>query len=108
MLVEEGTTNIKIDKVYLETVKDMMATRYESIKPYYDTLIKIGLIKVIKKGWVYDPEIYDFVFKVVPDKTLKKEPFSILAKATMVDLLKKRKIIQFIIFNKLYGDRGLF
>jgi hypothetical protein len=108
MLIEEGSLNIKIDKDYLETVKKIMVSRHESIKPYCDSLIKIGLIKIIKKGWVFDPETYDFVFKIIPDKTLKKEPFTILAKATMVDLLKRRKVIQFIIFNKLYDDRGLF
>ncbi len=99
----ECYVTINVDKRYLSSCSKQLTKEYNGVELFYKQLIKTGLIKIINKGWVFDPEEYDFLFKIKPDGVNGFE-FLVLTKATMVDLLKKRRVIQYIIVNKLTNE----
>jgi hypothetical protein len=100
MVTNKGVIDIVVTEAYLMRVINQMEPKVQSIEPFYDGLVKTGIIKIIKKGWAYNPEVYDFVFRIKPGVNIDTPEFSILTKATMVDLLKRRKIIQYIILKQ--------
>lgn len=103
MLNDQSYLTINVDNQYLRACAKTLTKRYDEVGLFYEQLSKVRLIKVINKGWVFNPEEYDFLFKIKPDGIAGPE-FSVITKATMVDLLKRRKVIQYIIVNKLTNE----
>jgi len=106
MLSDERYVKINVDEQYFKACVKALRKCYDEVDLFYQQLSKVRLIKVINKDWVFNPEEFDFLFKIKPDGIAGPE-FSVITKATMVDLLKRRKVIQYIIVKKLTNDGGI-
>jgi len=100
MLRTKRNISLHVDEEYIRRCAKQLTDKYDEVGAFYRQLTKAGLIKVINKGWLYDPNEYDFTFRVKSD-VVDQEDFVVLCKSTMVDLIKLRKIIQYIIIEKL-------
>lgn len=98
---EDVSKNISVNDILIEQHLQPISDRdLEKIGKYYEALKKAGFLDLVSNGHFYDKNIYDFYF-VIGDAS-KNWYRKLILRSTVVDLVIKRKIINFVVL-KYYG-----
>ena len=103
--MSEVNKNISVNDGLLKLAKKpMKMDEFSSIERYFNALHDSFLIDFVNVGWYYDKNLYDFYF-ILEDTTTKWSK-KIIMKKTMVDLIIKYRVIEFLII-KHYTNHDL-
>ena len=74
---------------------------YILIDNFYNSLLKCGMIREIKKGYIYDKDEFDYYITLY-DKN--RWSLKLIMKRSLVELVKKRNIIEYLIIKKSLNE----
>lgn len=77
-----------------------ISKNYSKIDEFYTSLVKSGVLKVIEVGWYYNPKEYDVHINIIHQDWAIR----VITKSTYLDLLKKRRILKFLILKELVSE----